>query len=184
MTCTTRKANFIECDSLNCKNMKCQNKFISGRGNYKLIITKQGSQGMGVKLGQNDRIDENIFIGEYTGQVRSRSAVEKNSSYSAKLSKNHVVDAKDSTKILKYLNHSCFPNARLEVWLSEGKLFMSIFYMKIKLTNFILLIVDGFPRICLFSTRTIYANEWITISYGKYAREMFHEQKCTCEICD
>ena len=65
MTCTTRKANFIECDSLNCKNMKCQNKFISGRGNYKLIITKQGSQGMGVKLGQNDRIDENIFIGEY-----------------------------------------------------------------------------------------------------------------------
>ena len=114
--------------------MKCQNKFISGRGNFKLIITKQGSQGMGVKLGQNDRIDENIFIGEYTGQVRSRSAVEKNSSYSAKLSKNHVVDAKDSTNILKYLNHSCFPNARLEVWLSEGKLFMSIFYMKIKLT--------------------------------------------------
>ena len=40
--------------------MKCQNKFISGRGNYKLIITKQGSQGMGVELGQNDRIDENI----------------------------------------------------------------------------------------------------------------------------
>jgi hypothetical protein len=114
--------------------MKCQNKFISGRGNFKLIITKQGSQGMGVKLSQNDRIDENIFIGEYTGQVRSRSAVEKNSSYSAKLSKNHVVDAKDSTNILKYLNHSCFPNARLEVWLSEGKLFMSIFYMKIKLT--------------------------------------------------
>jgi hypothetical protein len=102
--------------------------------NLKLIITKQGSQGMGVKLGQNDRIDENIFIGEYTGQVRSRSAVEKNSSYSAKLSKNHVVDAKDSTNILKYLNHSCFPTARLEVWLSEGKLFMSIFYMKIKLT--------------------------------------------------
>jgi hypothetical protein len=118
-TCDMKKSMFIECNSENCSQSECNNNFIRRIGKFELIKMQQGSQGMGVRLG-NNIVNAHTYIGEYTGHVKPRKVILKDSCYSAKLSRDHVVDAEHFHNILKYINHSCDPSARLEVWYSEG----------------------------------------------------------------
>jgi SET domain-containing protein len=119
-TCDMKKTKFIECNSENCDKLKCSNNFISRIGKYELNVMQQDSQGKGVRLGRQNIMSAHTYIGEYTGHVKPKRAISNDSSYSAKISRDHVVDAGLFDNILKFINHSCNPNARLEVWYSEG----------------------------------------------------------------
>ena len=119
-TCDIKKTMFIECNSVYCDRSECNNIFISSIGKFELIVMQQGSQGMGVRLGRQSLVSAHTYIGEYTGHVKPRRKISKDSSFSAKISRDHVVDAGLFDNILKYMNHSCDPSARLEVWYSKG----------------------------------------------------------------
>ena len=58
------------------------------------------------------------------------------------------VDARDSDCVLKYVNHSCNPNCRMEVWL-----------------------VEGLQRIALYTTKNLKKGDWLSYNYRTETRE-------------
>ena len=76
------------------------------------------------------------FVGEYSGFVISEFAAQNQRSdylkdksigyYTMSLGENNLqqtplyVDARDFDSPLKYVNHSCDPNCRIEIWTVEG----------------------------------------------------------------
>jgi len=120
-----------------------------------------------VKLGSKEVCGAGIYLGEYTGIVKVNNEDDletTNPNYQAFLVKGLLVDATDSTNVLKYLNHSCVPNAELVRCYSE----------------------DGEPIIRLFSLKRIEPFTWIDISYGdkEFANGFFLNGKCLCTFCN
>jgi len=114
-------------------------------------------------LGRKEIKSSNEYIGEYTGIVKVYNENDF-SNYNATLVKGEfMIDAKDSSNILKYCNHSCKPNAYLKVC-----------------RNF-----TGKPSICMFSKGCIKPFSWINICYGqgKGLLGFFKSKKCLCNSC-
>jgi SET domain-containing protein len=135
-------------------------------GKYELLVEYEGCIGLGLMLGRQEIVGPGHYIGEYTGvvKVEDEKVIDEDSNYNASLIKGeYVIDAKDSSNILKYCNHSCKPNAYLDVRHS----------------------LSGEPRICMFSKKKIAPFSWINISYGKLKdiKGFFKDDVCLCNSC-
>ena len=121
--CSENKAVNFFCDDSIC-NMgnKCENR-LTPVGNYELVVQNEMHLGIGLMLGSIGIGKENEYIGEYTGQIRSNNYNLQGTApfYTMRLSKRYMVEAKDSSNVLKFINHSCNPNTKSEIWYSEGK---------------------------------------------------------------
>ncbi len=125
--------------------LKMKIVFFSNVGRYELLVGIEGSLGLGLMLGRKEIVGAGQYIGEYTDIV---TVYDKNdtSNYNANLvNGKYVIDAKDSLNILKYCNHSCKPNAYLQVYRHS----------------------DGSLRVGMFSKRSIQPFSWINICYCK-----------------
>lgn len=135
-------------------------------GKYELLVEYEGCIGLGLMLGRKEISGPDQYIGEYTGVVRAEDekALDGESNYNASLIKGkYLIDAKESFNILKYCNHSCKPNAYLEIRRS----------------------LSGLPRICMFSKKKIAPFSWINICYGKLKdlKGFFRDDICLCNSC-
>jgi histone-lysine N-methyltransferase SETD2 len=121
--CSENKALNFFCDDSIC-NMgnKCESR-LTPVGNYELVVQNEMHLGIGLMLGSIGIEKENEYIGEYTGRIRSNNYNLKGTPplYTMRLSKRYMVEAKDSSNVLKFINHSCNPNTKSEIWYSEGK---------------------------------------------------------------
>ena len=115
-------------------------------------------------LGRKEIASSDEYIGEYTGIVKVYDESDT-SNYNATLVEGHyIIDAKDSSNILKYCNHSCKPNAYLKVCIHSP---------------------SGELRVGMFSKYSIKPFSWINICYckGKTLKEFFKLKKCFCNSC-
>jgi hypothetical protein len=174
-----------ECDGNNCKlgharpafSKPCYNRFLDGKGCYEILKYEQGSLSIGVRLGQINIDRAHAYVGEYTGDIKTvewAGRQESNKvSYVAQFakkakngcivdgsSKGFVIDATNTSNILKFINHSCSPNLYFELWNSSG----------------------GVPRLCMFSLEPIKMGTWLSISYGSGSNllKFFKDGKCLC----
>ena len=110
-----------ECYS-NCSNKKCENKILS-LGKFELLVLEEGNLGQGLMLGRIGIDHADTYLGEYSGVVRSNNFNLKKSppNYTHRLTKRYIVDAENTPNVMKFINHSCTPNLRVEKWFSEGK---------------------------------------------------------------
>jgi SET domain-containing protein len=143
----------IECDPLLCPcGDRCENQQFR-RGEYpssSLEVFRAGKKGFGLRT--LCPIPSGTFLGEYLGEVYSRSEFErrKHSSlylnadhtYIMQLSSHSFVDATTWGSIHRFMNHSCDPTCRAEKWL-----------------------VDGTPRIGFFAARDIVAFDELSFDY-------------------
>lgn len=122
--CNANRRRKYFCDDSICKmGINCRNRFTSSIGAYELLVRNEGRLGFGLMLGSKRIKKENEYLGEYTGQIRS-NCYNLNGSppiYTMRLSRRYIVEAKDSSHVLKFINHSCNPNTKSEVWFSYGK---------------------------------------------------------------
>ena len=101
---------------------KCENR-LTPVGNYELVVQNEMHLGIGLMLGSIGIEKENEYIGEYTGRIRSNNYNLQGTPpfYTMRISKRYMVEAKNSSNVLKFINHSCNPNTKSEIWYSEGK---------------------------------------------------------------
>jgi hypothetical protein len=136
----------------------------SSVGTYELLVEPEGCLGLGLMLGRKEIASSDEYIGEYTGIVKVYDESDT-SNYNATLVEGHyIIDAKDSSNILKYCNHSCKPNAYLKVCIHSP---------------------SGELRVGMFSKYSIKPFSWINICYckGKTLKEFFKLKKCFCNSC-
>jgi len=122
-SCNEYKSMNFFCDDSICNmGSKCENRLTSV-GQYELVVQNEKHLGVGLMLGSKRIEKENQYIGEYTGRIRSNNYNLQGSPpfYTMRLSKRYIVEAKDSSNVLKFINHSCNPNTKSEIWYSEGK---------------------------------------------------------------
>lgn len=80
----------------------------------KNTIVKKSYAGLGLFAGED--IKKGQFIIEYVGPVLTRKeADEKGGKYLFETSANRVVDGTARTNKARYINHSCKPNAEVEI---------------------------------------------------------------------
>ena len=151
---TTNTFSFdLDCETFNSSNV----------GTYELLVEYEGCLGLGLMLGRKEITSSNKYIGEYTGIVKLYNESDC-SNYNATLVKDKfMIDAKDSSNILKYCNHSCKPNAYLKVCRK----------------------LSGELSIYMFSKCAIKPFSWINICYckGKGLQGFFKSKKCLCNSC-
>lgn len=148
----------IECDK-NCVE-KCENVVFRNTDvdeSLEEILYTKTTNGKGTGLFTGAKILPNQFIIEYIGEVLSphqfkerMDAAKENSEsnfYYAKMGNNYI-DAKKYGNLARFLNHSCSPNARLELWTTYDEKFGEQL------------------RLALFSTRQIEADEEICFDYA------------------
>ena len=75
-----------------------------------------------------------------------------------KLTQNLVIDAYRIGHVARFANHSCSPNCDFQKWT-----------------------VDGLPRMCMFSLRTIKPGEELTYDYNFQSFNLQAQQPCYCE---
>ena len=112
-------------------------------------------------------------MGEYSGFVISEFAAESQRTdyiedksigyYTMSLGENNLqqtplyVDARDFDSPLKYVNHSCDPNCRIEIWT-----------------------VEGLPRVGMFANEPISNGCFLTIDYRSKATGLVDGEACKC----
>ncbi|KAH7644913.1 hypothetical protein HUG17_0451 [Dermatophagoides farinae] len=131
----------------NCSNQLMQ--ITNNESNLKIFRTKHGN--FGIKSLIPFRANE--YIGEYKGEIRSINDETISSVYCMDLTENSVIDSSYFCNSLRFVNHSCLPNACSNLWA-----------------------VNGQWRLAINAVRNIAAGEEITIDYG----ENYSTQKETC----
>jgi SET domain-containing protein len=93
---------------------------------------------------------------EYTGRIVSAEEADNSrGKYLFELDEKRAIDGSARTNLARYINHSCWPNAK---GYTSGR------------------------RIWIWSLRAIKAGEQITINYGKDYLDA-HIKQCKCESC-
>lgn len=109
---------------------------------------------------------ENSYINEYVGNVTSEKAflerlnfdyIDDVHHFSMQLERGLVIDAYRMGNGMRFVNHSCEPNCRIEKW-----------------------IVRGIPRMCLFANQNIKAGDEITFDYKFSLYSNSDGQNCLC----
>lgn len=124
-----------ECDPDECLAGKnCQNQQFSRPRNSKLEVKNMGKKGFGLITLED--IHMNTFIIEFVGELINRKEME-NRLIKFVATDNHMyilqVDAKlyiDSSRYGnegRFVNHSCEPNCRAEVWIVNGNKRIGLF---------------------------------------------------------
>ncbi|CAJ0576177.1 unnamed protein product, partial [Mesorhabditis spiculigera] len=170
--CTCREGNctrqcinwnsLIQCPD-GCQNPGCTNNFFRRRRFAAVQPFDAGAKGWGVRA--EETINPGQFIMEYVGDVIGAETVDRRlRNYEKEGIKHHYVFAAgngvfiDSTKrgnMMRFVNHSCNPNAVARDWFSDDK-----------------------PVIGFFATRTILPGEEITFNY-RFSNNG-EPQKCYC----
>lgn len=97
-------------------------------------------EGKGFGLFAEEGIPVSAFVAEFTGEIisrddlseRMRSLVEQNCSphqYMIQLKAKTFIDCSRKGSIARFINHSCEPNCRLEVWTVRNRLRVGVFSM-------------------------------------------------------
>ncbi|EGT58282.1 hypothetical protein CAEBREN_16057 [Caenorhabditis brenneri] len=139
----------IECsDACGCSH-NCPRRHLQ-RGNQKaLVVNFEGSRkGMGLRAGASYKKGE--FLGEYTGILKEPVAGEDQSYEAAVtlMAEPLVICARKCGNIMRFMSHSCSPNAMFIVTWSRVKESDPLF-----------------PKIAVFATKDIKMGEEITICY-------------------
>lgn len=122
---------------------------------HKLIV-KRSKTGLGLFAGED--IPKGICIIEYKGrQIKGEEEYTSNSKYLFEIHSRMTIDGRDRSNTARYINHSCRPNAEIQIYKNRGY---------------------------IFSRRKIKAGEEITYDYGKdYWEDHIKPLGCKCEKC-
>lgn len=122
------------------------------------LVVRRAPKGLGLGLYAGEDIPRGACIIEYTGRVISKEEeTTSRSRYLFTVSRNKTIDGAARSNTARYINHSCRPNAEVEIY--KG-------------------------RIYIFALRGIKTGEAITYDYGKeYCDEYFAKEGCKCDSC-
>lgn len=122
------------------------------------VQVKRSSAGLGLFAATTFKKDDAIV--EYTGEkISNTEADRRGGKYLAVLNDDWVLDGKDRSNIARYINHSCKPNAYLELTEDERQIFA-------------------------VATKHIKAGEEITVHYGpEYFDQHIKPYGCRCPHC-
>jgi SET domain-containing protein len=125
------------------------------KGEYTLRV-KRGVSGLG--LFAEEDIPKGSFLVEYYGPfLTDKQADRKGGKYLFTLDDGRVVDGTPRKNIARYVNHSCKPNAEMEI---EGS------------------------RLFLYSIKKIKEDEELLYDYGKeYFDDFIKPHGCKCPAC-
>jgi len=114
--------------------------------------------GAGLGLFAQDEIGKGEFIIEYKGKLlNQRQTDEKGGKYLFAINSRKTIDGTTRKNIARYINHSCKPNAEVEI--KKG-------------------------RIMIYARKKITPEEEICYDYGKeYFNEHIKPFGCVCEKC-
>lgn len=145
---------------------RCSNQKIrKGQWFKHLEVFDTSKYGQGVRT--TAAIPRGTFLCEYVGEIiteekffdRMSNIYSKDEHhYTMKLTQNLVIDAYRMGSIARFANHSCAPNCEFQKWT-----------------------VDGLPRMCMFSLRTIRPGEELTYDYNFQCFNSQTQQPCYCE---
>jgi len=126
-------------------------------GKYKLKV-KRSAAGAGLGLFAAEAIPKGVCLVEYIGRIISeREEYTSRSKYLFGLDSKRTIDGATRANIARYINHSCQPNAEVEI-------------------------IGG--KILIMSRRRIKAGEEIAYNYGKeYWRKHIEPKGCRCPKC-
>ncbi|UJR25931.1 hypothetical protein I4U23_007279 [Adineta vaga] len=160
------KMIFTECLTSCACGTKCSNQKIRKNQWFKhLEVFDTGKYGQGLRTATP--ISKGTFLCEYVGEIitdekfqdRMINLYSKDEHhYTMKLTQNLVIDAYRMGSMARFANHSCSPNCEFEKWT-----------------------VDGLPRMCMFSLRSIKAGEELTYDYNFKCFNLQAQQPCYCE---
>jgi len=124
-------------------------------GNIKLLV-KRSSAGLGLYAGQD--IPKGACIIEYVGRViKGEEEYTSKSKYLFEVHSRKTIDGRARTNTARYINHSCRPNADIEI--RKG-------------------------QVIIMAIKNIKAGEEIHYDYGKeYWNEHIKKIGCRCEKC-
>ncbi|CEO95530.1 unnamed protein product (mitochondrion) [Plasmodiophora brassicae] len=136
-SCINRVMQF-ECDPRCCPcGNACQNQRFRKRQYPKIQLIYTPDRGCGMM--STTSIAAGDLVVEYVGEVlnrdeyakRMRESSEKSETnyYMFALSSNEIIDAKYVGNYARFINHSCNPNCRAQVWMSGGEQRAGIFAM-------------------------------------------------------
>ena len=145
---------------------KCSNQRIrKGQWFKHLEVFDTSKYGQGLRT--TSPISKGTFLCEYVGEIitdekfldRMSNVYSKDEHhYTMKFSQNLVIDAYRMGNVARFANHSCSPNCEFQKWT-----------------------VDGLPRMCMFSLRTIKPGEELTYDYNFQCFNLQAQQPCYCE---
>jgi len=124
-------------------------------GNYQLLV-KRSSAGLGLFAGED--IPKGVCLLEYKGrQISEREEYTSNSKYLFGVTAKKTIDGQARSNTARYINHSCRPNAEIEI---------------------------KKERVWVFSKRKIKKGEEICYDYGQeYWNEHIKPIGCRCLKC-
>jgi SET domain-containing protein len=122
----------------------------------KIFSVRRSRTGLG--LFARSRLERGQFIVEYTGErILTSRADERNPKFLFEINSRWTIDGSSRKNLARYLNHSCFPNAKAEI--KAG-------------------------RIRIFARKVIREGEEITLHYGyDYFSEFIGASACKCLHC-
>jgi serine/threonine protein kinase len=150
-TCSNRKSQ-IECLAGFCKKKHCANMRLQKNQRSSVKIVDAAAKGRGIVCTTVGGILKGALIDEYVGEVINEAEHEKRMElYSAAgghfymmgLGRGEYLDAARYGNAMRFLNHSCSPNAKCEFWSVAAE-----------------------TRIAVVATRRIAEEEEVTIDYG------------------
>lgn len=119
---------------------------------------KRSKPGAGLGLFAKELIKKGEFIIEYTGEILTgKASDEASGKYLFEVSSKKTIDGKGRENIARYINHSCRPNAEVEI--KKGRVF-------------------------IYAKKNIKPGEEISYDYGKeYFDEYIKPNGCKCKKC-
>jgi len=159
------QATLYECPADCVFGEACKNRRFQNHEYAKVGVFDAGAKGRGLRA--TEFIQQGKFIMEYVGEIIDLKQHKKRAEqycndpehkhhYGMELDTNIFIDATRKGNISRYINHSCDPNATIELW-----------------------IVNRFPRMGFFAIKDIQPGEEITFDY-MFQRADKNAQKCLC----
>ena len=144
--CRPKNGEKFTCYDLNCVNftlrtectkcnITCCNNRIQRKKGAKLSVVEAGLKGLGLKTEQDLKIGDFIieFVGEIIGNaefLRRKEMRKSEPQYFLSIKNDVYLDTRTKGSIARYINHSCDPNASLDLWNVNGKIKVGVFAVK------------------------------------------------------
>lgn len=130
---------FYECNPEICPaKQNCQNRQFLNKNDFELEIRKTNDRGYG--LFSLEPIVKGTLLIEYIGEVINKQMLDERledfedetNHYIFSLKDNLYIDARLKGNEARYINHSCQPNTRTDIWYVKGKKRIGIFVQHIE----------------------------------------------------
>jgi len=124
----------------------------------KKVEVKRAAKGAGLGLFAKEKIEEGDYIIDYVGEILSNAECEFHpGKYLFEVDDHFTIDGSDRENVARYINHSCDPNAEVEIEKGE---------------------------INIYAVKDIESGEEIAYDYGKeYFDEFIRPIGCQCKKC-